>query len=206
MRLLTLEDGTDWLSRNVGTELPLNAASYSRRAQISSTSRRKPEITHRRPGLGCDQRLGTTDLVPLLRHSTTHTHTHTVTYTHTHTHTHPHTHGHIHTRVKSADCHKCARTHTNKLYTCYIVLVYKTWVLFLCGKHTLLPRSLFKECISVYYSIFLRKLVIIATAIWLSALSKAGQWQAHCFCLRTVCPEKMFLIGQALLSFLKFWM
>jgi hypothetical protein len=43
---LTLEDGTDRLSRNVGTELPLNAALYPRRAQISSTWRRKPEITH----------------------------------------------------------------------------------------------------------------------------------------------------------------
>jgi hypothetical protein len=32
---LTLEDGTDTLSRNVGKRLPLDAALYSRRAQIS---------------------------------------------------------------------------------------------------------------------------------------------------------------------------
>jgi len=32
---LTLEDGTDRLSRNVGTELPLYAAEYPRRAHIS---------------------------------------------------------------------------------------------------------------------------------------------------------------------------
>jgi hypothetical protein len=42
---LTLEDETDTLFRNVGTALPLDAALYSRIAQISSTSRRKPEIT-----------------------------------------------------------------------------------------------------------------------------------------------------------------
>jgi hypothetical protein len=41
----TLEDGTDGLSRNVGKGLPLDAALYPRRAQISSTLRRKPEIT-----------------------------------------------------------------------------------------------------------------------------------------------------------------
>jgi len=43
---LTLEDGTDWLSRNVGKELPRYAAQYLRRAQISSTPQRKPEIAH----------------------------------------------------------------------------------------------------------------------------------------------------------------
>jgi hypothetical protein len=32
---LTLEDGTDTLSRNVGKGLPLDAALYPRRAQIS---------------------------------------------------------------------------------------------------------------------------------------------------------------------------
>jgi hypothetical protein len=42
---LTLEDGTDTLSRNVGKGLPFDAALYLRRAQISSASRRKPEIT-----------------------------------------------------------------------------------------------------------------------------------------------------------------
>jgi len=41
---LTIEDGTDRLYRNIGKELPLYAASYSRRAHISSTSQRKPEI------------------------------------------------------------------------------------------------------------------------------------------------------------------
>jgi hypothetical protein len=35
---LILEDGTDRLSRNVRTELPLNAAEYPRRAQISGNS------------------------------------------------------------------------------------------------------------------------------------------------------------------------
>jgi hypothetical protein len=42
---LRLEDGTDPLSRNVGKGLPLNAALYPRRAQISSASRRKREVT-----------------------------------------------------------------------------------------------------------------------------------------------------------------
>jgi hypothetical protein len=42
--LLTREDGTDMLSRNVGKELPHDVAQYPRRAQISSTTRRKPEI------------------------------------------------------------------------------------------------------------------------------------------------------------------
>jgi hypothetical protein len=42
---LTIEDGTDTLSRNVGKGLPLDAALYPRRAQISSASRRKPQIT-----------------------------------------------------------------------------------------------------------------------------------------------------------------
>jgi hypothetical protein len=43
--ILTLENGTDTLSRNVGKGLPLDTALYCRRAQISSASRRKPEIT-----------------------------------------------------------------------------------------------------------------------------------------------------------------
>ena len=34
--VLTLENGTDRLSRNIGAELPLNAAQYPRRAQIST--------------------------------------------------------------------------------------------------------------------------------------------------------------------------
>jgi hypothetical protein len=42
---LTLEDGTDTFPRNVDKGLPLDAALCPRRAQISSTSRRKPEIT-----------------------------------------------------------------------------------------------------------------------------------------------------------------
>jgi hypothetical protein len=42
---LTLEDGTDRLYRNVGKLLPLDAAYYPRRAEISSTSRRRPDIT-----------------------------------------------------------------------------------------------------------------------------------------------------------------
>jgi hypothetical protein len=42
---LTLEDGTDRLSRNVGIELPLGAAYCPRRAKISSTPRQKPELT-----------------------------------------------------------------------------------------------------------------------------------------------------------------
>jgi hypothetical protein len=42
---VTLEDGTDTLTRNVGKGLLLDAAWYPRRAQISLTSRRKPEIT-----------------------------------------------------------------------------------------------------------------------------------------------------------------
>jgi len=40
------EDGTGRLSRNVGKELPLYVALYPRRAQISCTSRRTPEITY----------------------------------------------------------------------------------------------------------------------------------------------------------------
>jgi len=42
----TLEEGTDRLSRNVGKELTLLAAREPRTAQFSSTSRRKPVITH----------------------------------------------------------------------------------------------------------------------------------------------------------------
>jgi len=41
-----LEDGTDKLSRDVGTELPLRVAEFPRRAQISSPSQWKPKITH----------------------------------------------------------------------------------------------------------------------------------------------------------------
>jgi hypothetical protein len=41
----SLEDGTDTASRNVGKGLPLEAAFYPRRTQISSASRRQPEIT-----------------------------------------------------------------------------------------------------------------------------------------------------------------
>jgi hypothetical protein len=36
---------TDRLFRNVGKELPPNATQFPRRAQISSTARRKPEMT-----------------------------------------------------------------------------------------------------------------------------------------------------------------
>jgi len=43
---LKIEDGTGRLSRNVGKVIPLRAAQYPRRAHISSTSRRKPDITH----------------------------------------------------------------------------------------------------------------------------------------------------------------
>jgi hypothetical protein len=35
---LTIEDGTDTLSRNVGKELPLDAAVYPRRAQVSHST------------------------------------------------------------------------------------------------------------------------------------------------------------------------
>jgi hypothetical protein len=42
--LLTLEDGTDTLSGNIGKQLPHNAAQCPRRAQFSSTSQQKPEI------------------------------------------------------------------------------------------------------------------------------------------------------------------
>jgi hypothetical protein len=45
LEFLTFEDGTDMLSRNVGKGLPLDATLYPRIAQISSASRRKPEIT-----------------------------------------------------------------------------------------------------------------------------------------------------------------
>ena len=41
---LTLEDGTEMLFRNVGNELPLYAAQYPTREQISPTPQRKPEI------------------------------------------------------------------------------------------------------------------------------------------------------------------
>jgi hypothetical protein len=41
---LNREDGTDTLSRNVGKQLPHDAAQYPRRAQISPTLRQKLEI------------------------------------------------------------------------------------------------------------------------------------------------------------------
>jgi hypothetical protein len=44
--LLTLEDGTDMLSRIFGNALPPYAAQFPTGAQISSTSRRKPDIKH----------------------------------------------------------------------------------------------------------------------------------------------------------------
>ena len=44
MDFLTLEDGTDRLSRNVGKELPVCAALYPRRGQMSSASWQKSEI------------------------------------------------------------------------------------------------------------------------------------------------------------------
>jgi hypothetical protein len=43
---LILEDGTDMLSRNVGKQLPSDAAYYPRRAQILSTSRQKHKISN----------------------------------------------------------------------------------------------------------------------------------------------------------------
>ena len=45
-RSLTLEVGSDRLSRNVGKELSLYAAWYGRRAQILSTPWRKPRVTN----------------------------------------------------------------------------------------------------------------------------------------------------------------
>jgi hypothetical protein len=42
---LILENGTNTLSRNVGKGLPHDAALYRRRAEISSASRRKTEVT-----------------------------------------------------------------------------------------------------------------------------------------------------------------
>jgi hypothetical protein len=42
---LTLEDGTDILSRNVGIELPLLAALEPRREQFSAVWWQKPDIT-----------------------------------------------------------------------------------------------------------------------------------------------------------------
>jgi hypothetical protein len=44
---MTLEDGTDRLSRNVCKEMPLHAAQYPSKGRISLVSRRKPEITHK---------------------------------------------------------------------------------------------------------------------------------------------------------------
>jgi hypothetical protein len=43
-----LEDGTDRLSRNVGNKLPIYAVQSPRRAQVSCTLRRKPEIKVKR--------------------------------------------------------------------------------------------------------------------------------------------------------------
>jgi hypothetical protein len=42
---LTLEGGTNTLSRNIGKGLPLDSVLHRRRAQISSASWQKPEIT-----------------------------------------------------------------------------------------------------------------------------------------------------------------
>ena len=47
MDFLTLEDGTDRLSRNIVMELPLLAAQYRRRGQISSTWQRMPKVRHK---------------------------------------------------------------------------------------------------------------------------------------------------------------
>jgi hypothetical protein len=44
MDFLTLEDGTDAMSRNVGKGLPLDAADHPRTAQFSSASWRMPEV------------------------------------------------------------------------------------------------------------------------------------------------------------------
>ena len=46
--ILTLEDWTERLSRNVGKELPLHAAKEPWKEHISSITRRKPAVTHRR--------------------------------------------------------------------------------------------------------------------------------------------------------------
>jgi hypothetical protein len=53
LNFLTLEDGKDRFSRNV-TDLPLNTTSYPRRPHISSTSRRKPQITLSKSILCCN--------------------------------------------------------------------------------------------------------------------------------------------------------
>ena len=42
---LTLEEGTNRLFRNVGKQLPTYAVYHSRRAKVSTTPRRKPEIS-----------------------------------------------------------------------------------------------------------------------------------------------------------------
>jgi len=42
--ILTIEDGIDWLSRNIDKEIALYTVSCARRAQISSIARRKPEM------------------------------------------------------------------------------------------------------------------------------------------------------------------
>jgi hypothetical protein len=46
-RVVTLEDGTDILSQNIGKGLPLYTALYPRRAQISSALQQNHEITER---------------------------------------------------------------------------------------------------------------------------------------------------------------
>jgi hypothetical protein len=57
-------DGTGRLSRNVGNKLPLLAAQQPRRAQLSSTSRRKPDIT----GMSYDFATGLNDNYGHLTH------------------------------------------------------------------------------------------------------------------------------------------
>jgi hypothetical protein len=52
-----VKDRTDRFSRNDVKELPLFAASFSRRTQNSSTSRRSPEITQGRQCSECDLKL-----------------------------------------------------------------------------------------------------------------------------------------------------
>jgi hypothetical protein len=49
---LILKDGTDRMYENVGKELPLYAAKYPRRGQISSTLRRKSNITQGKFSIG----------------------------------------------------------------------------------------------------------------------------------------------------------
>lgn len=44
---LNPEDGSDRVFRNVGNELPQTSAYFRRKAQFPTTSRRKPEISHK---------------------------------------------------------------------------------------------------------------------------------------------------------------